>query len=74
MNLTTLLKLITSDTKILVIFEGSSIIKPCDYPKYKGLKVVKLRLFKNDDTLRVYIGNISAWSFITTVNGDQDDC
>ena len=60
MNLKTLLKLITSDTKILVIFEGNSIIKSCDYPKYKGLKVVKLRLFKNDDTLRVYIGNISA--------------
>ena len=58
-----LLKLITSDTKILVIFEGNSIIKPCDYPKYKGLKVVKLRLFKGDDTLRVYIGNISAWGF-----------
>lgn len=60
MNLKTLLELITSDTKILVIFEGNSIIKPRDYSKYKGLKVVKLRLFKGDDTLRVYIGNISA--------------
>ena len=60
MNLKTLLKLITSDTKVLVIFENTSIIKPCDYPKYEGLKVVKLRLFKGDDTLRVYIGNISA--------------
>ena len=60
MNLKTLLELISSETKILVIFEYKSVIKPCDYPKYEDLKVVKLRLFKGDDTLRVYIGNISA--------------
>ena len=60
MNLKTLLKLITSDTKILVIFEGNSIIKPCNYSKYEGLKVVKLKVLKSDDALRVYI---------TTANG-----
>ena len=60
MKLKKLLKLISSDTKILVIFEYNSVIKPCDYPKYEGLKVIKLRLFKGDDTLRVYI---------TTANG-----
>ena len=55
MKLKKLLELISSDTKILVIFNNNSIIKPCDYPKYEGLKIVKLRLFKGDDTLRVYI-------------------
>ena len=60
MKLKQLLELISSDTNILVILNHDSIIKPCDYPKYKGLKIVKLRLFKGDDTLRVYIGNISA--------------
>ena len=60
MKLTNLLKLISSDTKILVVFNNNSIIKPCDYSKYEGLKIVKLKLFKGDDTLRVYISNISA--------------
>ena len=55
MTLKQLLELITSDTNILVILNNDSVIKPCDYPKYKGLKIVKLRLFKGDDTLRVYI-------------------
>ena len=55
MKLKQLLELITSDTNILVILNNDSVIKPCDYPKYKGLKIVKLRLFKGDDTLRVYI-------------------
>ena len=55
MQLKKLLELISSDTRILVIFENDTVIKPCDYPKYKGLKIVKLRLFKGDDTLRVYI-------------------
>ena len=55
MQLKKLLELITSDTNILVILNNDSVIKPCDYPKYKGLKIVKLRVFKGDDTLRVYI-------------------
>ena len=55
MTLKQLLELITSDTNILVILNNDSVIKSCDYPKYKGLKIVKLRLFKGDDTLRVYI-------------------
>ena len=55
MTLKQLLELITSDTKILVIFNNDSVIKSCDYLKYEGLKIVKLRVFKGDDTLRVYI-------------------
>ena len=61
MKLKQLLELISSDTNILVVLNHDSIIKPCDYPKYKGLKVIKLKVFKGDDTLRVYI---------TTANGD----
>ena len=55
MQLKKLLELITSDTNILVVLNHDSVIKPCDYPKYEGLKIVKLKLFKGDDTLRVYI-------------------
>ena len=55
MKLKQLLELITSDTNILVVLNHDSVIKPCDYPKYEDLKIVKLRLFKGDDTLRVYI-------------------
>lgn len=55
MQLKQLLELISSDTNILVVLNHDSVIKPCDYPKYEGLKIVKLKLFKGDDTLRVYI-------------------
>ena len=55
MQLKKLLELISSDTNILVVLNHNSVIKPCDYPKYEGLKIVKLRVFKGDDTLRVYI-------------------
>ena len=55
MQLKKLLELISSDTNILVVLNNDSVIKPCDYPKYEGLKIVKLKLFKGDDTLRVYI-------------------
>ena len=55
MQLKKLLELISSDTNILVVLNHNSVIKPCDYPKYEGLKIVKLKLFKGDDTLRVYI-------------------
>ena len=55
MKLKQLLELITSDTNILVILNHDSVIKPCDYPKYKGLKIMKLKIPKGDDTLRVYI-------------------
>lgn len=60
MKLKQLLELISSDTNTLVILNHDSVIKPCDYPKYKGLKIMKLKIFKGDDTLRVYI---------TTANG-----
>lgn len=55
MKLNQLLELITSDTNILVVLNNDSVIKPCDYPKYKGLKIMKLKIPKGDDTLRVYI-------------------
>ena len=60
MQLKQLLELISSVTSILVILNNDTVIKPCDYPKYKGLKIMKLSLPKGDDTLRVYI---------TTANG-----
>ena len=60
MKLKQLLDLISSVTSILVILNHEIVIKPCDYPKYKGLKIMKLSLPKGDDTLRVYI---------TTANG-----
>ena len=60
MKLKQLLELISSDTNTLVILNHDSVIKPCDYPKYKGLKIMKLKVFKSDDTLRIYI---------TTANG-----
>lgn len=61
MNLKTLLELISSDTNTLVVLNYNSVIKPCDYLKYKGLKIIKLKILKGDDTLRVYI---------TMANGD----
>ena len=41
MQLKNFLKLISSDTNILVVLNHNSVIKPCDYPKYEGLKIVK---------------------------------
>lgn len=60
MKLKQLLGLITSDTSLLVVLNHNSVIKPCDYPKYEGLKIMKLSILKGDNTLRVYI---------TTANG-----
>ena len=60
MKLKQLLELISSDTNILVVLNNDSVIKPCNYPKYKGLKIMKLKIPKGDDTLRIYI---------TTANG-----
>ena len=61
MKLKQLLDLVSSETNTLVVLNYNSVIKPCDYPKYKGLKIIKLSILKGDDTLRVYI---------TTANGD----
>ena len=55
MQLKQLLELISSDTNILVVLNNDTVIKSCDYPKYKGLKIVKLKIPKGDDFLRVYI-------------------
>lgn len=59
MKLKQLLDLISSDTNILVILNHDLVIKPCNYPKYKGLKIMKLSILKGDDTLRVYITTAS---------------
>ena len=61
MKLKQLLDLISSDTNILVVLNHDLVIKPCNYPKYKGLKIMKLSILKGDDALRVYI---------TTANGN----
>ena len=61
MKLKQLLDLVSSETNTLVVLNYNSVIKPCDYPKYKGLKIIKLSILKGDDTLRVYIA---------TANGD----
>ena len=55
MKLKQLLELISSDTNTLVVLNHDSVIKPWDYPKYKGLKIMNLKVFKGDDTLWVYI-------------------
>ena len=41
--------------KLEVVLNHNSVIKPCDYPKYEGLKIVKLRLFKGDTGVHVLI-------------------
>lgn len=55
MKLKKFLRLVSSDTKIKVIFEYDLTIKPCDYPKYEDLKVEQLRLIEGTDTLKVHI-------------------
>lgn len=55
MKLKKFLKLVSSDTKIKVIFEYDLVIKTCDYPKYEDLKVAELRLAEGTDTLKVHI-------------------
>lgn len=55
MKLKKLLELVSSDTKIKVIFEYEIVVKPCDYSKYEDLKVEQLRLTEGTDTLKVHI-------------------
>ena len=55
MKLKKFLRLVSSDTKIKVIFEYEIVVKPCDYSKYEDLKVEQLRLIEGTDTLEVYI-------------------
>lgn len=53
MKLKKLLKLVSKDTKIRVIFEYKIVVKPCDYSKYEDLKVEQLRLIEGTDALSV---------------------
>ena len=55
MKLKKFLRLVSSDTKIKVIFEYEIVVKPCDYSKYEDLKVEQLRLIEGTDTLKVHI-------------------
>lgn len=60
MKLKKFLRLVSSDTKINVIFEYDLVIETCDYPKYEDLEVVQLSLAEGSDTLKVHI---SAYGF-----------
>lgn len=55
MKLKKFLRLVSSDTKIKVIFEYDLVIKTCDYPKYEDLEVAQLRLAEVTDILKVHI-------------------
>lgn len=55
MNLKKFLRLVSSDTKIKVIFEYGVVVKPCDYSKYEDLKIAQLRLIEDTDILKVHI-------------------
>lgn len=55
MKLKKFLKLVSSDTKIKVIFEYENVVKPCDYSKCEDLKVEQLRLIAGTDILKVHI-------------------
>ena len=89
MKLKKLLKLVSKDTKIRVIFEYEIVVKPCDYSKYEDLKVEQLRLIEGTDALSVDEGSGILYVYInsmgyyynaktdkyekSTVSGDQDD-
>ena len=55
MKLKKLLKLVSSDTKIKVIFEYDLVVRTCDYQKYEDLKVEQLRLIEGTDILKIHI-------------------
>ena len=55
MKLKKFLRLVSSDTKIKVIFEYEIVVEPCDYSKYEDLKVEQLRLIEGTDILKVHI-------------------
>ena len=85
MKLKKLLKLISKDTKVKVIFDfdvlmyDPILIEPCDYPRHENLQVDSLCVDKDSDTLYVYINSIGFYYNAktdkyekTTVNGDLE--
>ena len=53
--------------KLEVVLNHNSVIKPCDYPKYEGLKIVKLRLFKGNRIAQLVIVPLPA---VHLIEGD----
>ena len=86
MKLKKLLKLISRDTKVKVIFDfdvlmyDPILIEPSDYTRHEDLPVDALCVDKDSGTLYVYINSIGFYYNAetdkyekTTVNGDQGD-
>ena len=85
MKLKKLLKLVSRDTKIKVIFDfdvlmyDPILIEPSDYPRHENLQVDSLCVDKDSGTLYVYINSIGFYYNAetdkyekTTVNGDLE--
>lgn len=85
MKLKKLLKLVSKDTKIKVIFDfdvlmyDPILIEPSDYPRHENLHVDSLCVDKDSGTLYVYINSIGFYYNAetdkyekTTVNGDLE--
>lgn len=86
MKLKKLLKLVSKDTKIRVIYDfdvlmyDPILIEPSDYPRHENLPVDVLSVDEDSGILYVYINSIGFYYNAetdkyekTTVNGDQDD-
>ena len=87
MKLKKLLELVSSDTKINVIFDydydmgmyDPVVLDPSDYPRHENLQVENLSVDKNSGILYVYINAIGFYYNSetdkyekTTVNGDLE--
>lgn len=90
MKLKKLLKLVSKDTKIKVIFDfdvlmyDPILIEPSDYPRHEDLPVDALSVDEDSGILQVYINSIGFYynaetdkyekTTVNVYNGDQDDC
>lgn len=90
MKLKKLLKLVSKDTKIKVIFDfdvlmyDPILIEPSDYPRHEDLPVDALSVDEDSGILYVYINSIGFYynaetdkyekTTVNVDNGDQDDC
>ena len=90
MKLKKLLKLVSKDTKIKVIFDfdvlmyDPILIEPSDYPRHEDLPVDALSVDEDSGILQVYINSIGFYynaetdkyekTTVNVDNGDQDDC
>ena len=90
MKLKKLLKLVSKDTKIKVIFDfdvlmyDPILIEPSDYPRHEDLPVDALSVDEGSGILYVYINSIGFYynaetdkyekTTVNVDNGDQDDC